>query len=103
MKSSKWAYQPYANEARNSLISLCKGEHATVIRKGVSYNRTVGQVTCKNSDVADYQISNGQGWVYKYTATKALKSKQETARLAKLGLWGYDNPIEPLVWRKGLK
>lgn len=99
MKGAKWAYQPYASEARTALLNLCVGKIATVVRKGTSYNRTVGSVSCEGVDVATYQVANGNAWVYRYTPTKALKTLQVKAKASGLGLWSSPNPVEPYLWR----
>lgn len=96
-------YQPYASEARTSLLNLCNGKVATVIRKGKSYGRTVGIVSCDGDDVADWQINNGSAWAYRYTATKTQKATQARVKLSGYGLWALQNPIEPYLWRKGIR
>lgn len=103
MRGSKWQYQPYANESKAVLSSLCLGAKATIIRKGTSYDRTVGEVICNNKQVSVIMISNGSAWAYKYTALKSQKLLQDKARAEKQGLWALDKPIEPLMWRQGVK
>lgn len=101
MKGSLWGYQPYASEARTSLLNLCMLKVAAVQRKSIdAYGRTIGMVTCQGYDVAKWQLDTGSAWAYRYTATKALKAQQAKARQLKDGLWGLDNPIEPYLWRK---
>ena len=42
LKAFKWGEQPYAQEARNALVSLCEGKTATIIRKAKDqYGRTL--------------------------------------------------------------
>lgn len=102
LKGSGNPYQPYASESRTSLLNLCRGEVASIVRKGKSYGRTVGTVSCAGQDVAAYQVDNGNAWAYRYTATKALKNEQAKAKASSLGLWVQLNPIEPYLWRKGV-
>jgi micrococcal nuclease len=103
MKGSKWQYQPYANEAQVALSNLCLNEVATIVRKGVSYDRTVGEVSCKKTIVSDYMIRTGHAWAYRYSALKSQKLLQTNAQISKVGLWALSNPVEPLLWRQGVK
>ena len=101
LKAFKWGEQPYAQEARNALVSLCEGKTATIIRKAKDqYGRTVASISCQSTDVAAYMIKNGDAWAYRYSSTKALRSLQANAKSQHLGLWALENPVEPIVWRK---
>lgn len=103
MKSSKWDYQPYAGEARTSLLNLCLNKLAIITRKSKDqYGRTVGTVNCQGFDVAQWQIDTGSAWAYKYTASKALKLRQIKAKEKGVGLWALPASIEPIQWRKGI-
>jgi micrococcal nuclease len=92
--------QPYAIESRDALASLCLDVDAIIIRKGYSYGRTVATINCRGTSVADYQIDNGNAWVYKYTSLRYLRAKQVTAKANRIGLWGQPY-VEPILWRKG--
>jgi endonuclease YncB( thermonuclease family) len=104
LKAFYWSYQPYASESRTGLMNLCLGKVALITRKSKDqYGRTVGIVNCDGKDVATEQIINGRAWAYRYTATKAMKKAQLIAKDSKVGLWGLDNPVEPILWRKQTK
>ena len=96
-----WGYQPYAAEARTSLLNLCAGKIASVIRHGKDRNgRTLGDVSCQGFDVARWQIESGAAWAYRYSSTIATRAWQANAKGKGLGLWALPNPIEPWAWRK---
>ena len=101
LKAFRWGEQPYAQQAKIALANLCADQIATVIRKSKDkYGRTIAAVSCKNTDVTDYMIKNGNAWAYRYSATKALKNLQATAKAQNIGLWALDTPVEPIIWRK---
>ena len=101
LKAFKWGEQPYAQEARNALVSLCEGKTATIIRKAKDqYGRTVASISCQSTDVANYMIKNGDAWAYRYSSTKALRSLQASAKVQRIGLWASQSAIEPILWRK---
>ena len=95
--------QPYAIEARTGLEKICLNKPAILTRKSLSYGRSVAIVNCAGVDVATYQLLHGNAWVYRYNATKALTSIQNTAKTNKLGLWALPNPVEPYSWRRGVR
>ena len=101
LKAFKWGEQPYAQEARNALVSLCEGKTATIIRKAKDqYGRTVASISCQSTDVAAYMIKNGDAWAYRYSSTKAFRSLQASAKAQRIGLWASQSAIEPILWRK---
>lgn len=101
LKHFKWGYQPYASEARTSLLNLCAGKIATVMRKSTDkYGRTAGAVSCQGFDVATWQLDNGFAWPYHYNTPKRYKNMALTAKDKKLGLWALQNPVDPYFWRK---
>ena len=101
LKAFKWGEQPYAQEARNALVSLCEGKTATIIRKAKDqYGRTVASVSCQSTDAASYLIKNGDAWAYRYSSTKDLRNLQASAKAQHVGLWASPDAIEPIIWRK---
>lgn len=101
LKHFKWGYQPSASEARTSLLNLCGGKIATVVRKRVDrYGRTTGAVTCQGFDVATWQLDNGFAWPYHYGTPKKYKRMALTAKEKGLGLWALPNATDPYYWRK---
>lgn len=103
IKYSNVPTQPYALEAKASLSTICLNKLAIITRKSISYGRSVAIVNCVGIDVATYQLLHGNAWVYRYTATKALKSIQNTAKVNKFGLWALPDPVEPYSWRRGMR
>lgn len=103
IKYSNIPTQPYAFESRDSLSSLCLNKKASVTRKGVSYSRTVAIINCNGADAANWQLYHGNAWVYRYTSTKTLMSIQNSAKNRKAGLWAGLNPVEPYLWRRGVR
>lgn len=95
--------QPYAFEAKAGLETICLNKPAILTRKSLSYGRSVAIVNCVGIDVATYQLLHGNAWVYRYNATKALTSIQTTAKINKNGLWALPNPVEPYLWRRGVR
>ena len=100
-KSLKWGYQPYANEAHDSLLKLCQGKIATLsnIKPDIYKTRMDADVSCQGYDVAQWQIDNGFAWGYHY-APKKYKRMALTAKNKALGLWAQPAPIDPWAWRK---
>ena len=101
LKGTKWAYQPYAAEARSSLLNLCGGKIASITRHGQDrYHRSLGDINCQGHDVARWQIDNGAAWAYRWASLKALRNAQASAKAKGLGLWALPKPVEPYLWRK---
>lgn len=101
--SSKWPYQPYANESRDALSALCLFKTASVKRfKKDRYGRTVANVSCDGIDVTTFQLVHGNAWFYRYSSGKALKTLAATAKDKQLGLWAAP-AVEPYLWRKGIR
>ena len=101
LKHFKWGYQPYASEARTSLLNLCAGKIATIVRKSTDrYGRTSANVSCQGYDVATWQLNNGFAWPYHYNTPKLYKNMALTAKEKNLGLWALENPVDPYFWRK---
>lgn len=94
--------QPWGNQAKERLKELCHGENVTVVTHGQDrYARTIGEVFIHGESVNQTMVKEGLAWQYRqYDKSKALADLEKSARLAHLGLWADDNPIEPWVWRK---
>lgn len=106
--------QPYGKQAGDSLRALIKHQVIDIEPVGTDvHRRTVvmaGMYSSPDSteyiDLTDYIIKRGWGW---YTIDslmppnyiESLKRAQQTARDAKLGLWGEPGrKIRPSAWRQ---
>ena len=69
------------------------------------YGRTVGLVYVGKKCLNEELIRNGLAWVYKKYCTEPFCNRwlllEHRARVSKLGLWLYDNPIPPWDFRRG--
>jgi endonuclease YncB( thermonuclease family) len=100
-KSLGWGYQPYASEARTSLLNLCGGKIATLTNmKTDFYGRIDARVNCQGFDVATWQLDNGLAWPYHYNTPKKYKRMALDAKGKNLGLWVLPNATDPWAWRK---
>lgn len=102
LKSKKYPKQTYSTEARVSLAKLCLSQPILIRRRGLSYDRTVADISCNNVDVATFQVQRGYAWAYT-NAPKRIKLLQVKAQETRIGLWSKRNPVKPWEWRKGIR
>jgi len=83
------------------LPSAAQDAEVTPVAKD-RYGRTVGRVTCRQTDASTHQVRNGMAWVYdRYsTPSSPLYATQALARDAGRGLWADSKPVPPWVFRK---
>lgn len=93
--------QTYGKQAKRSLMNLCNGA-ISVQTTGIDpYGRTLGHLSCNNTDASKYQIAQGMAWFNsRYSHRAELASLQQHAQQQALGLWQQANPVPPWVWRK---
>ena len=69
------------------------------------YGRTVGMVYIGKKCLNEELIKNGYAWVYKKYCSESFCNRwlqlERKARVNKLGLWTYDNPVAPWEIRRG--
>ena len=69
------------------------------------YGRTVGMVYIGKKCLNEELIKNGYAWVYKKYCSESFCNRwlqlERKARVNKLGLWTYDNPVAPWDFRRG--
>ena len=69
------------------------------------YGRTVGMVYIGKKCLNEELIKNGYAWVYKKYCSESFCNRwlqlERKARVNKLGLWTYDNPVAPWEFRRG--
>ena len=99
-KAFKWGNQPYAQDSKSNLQSLCYGKVASLSNMRIDkYQRVIANVSCQGFDVAKWQIDTGSAWGYHY-APKRFKVMALNAKSKNIGLWALPNPIDPWAWRK---
>lgn len=95
--------QPFGKKSKQFLARLAFQKQATVnVETKDRYRRSIGKVVIEGVDINSELIRQGMAWVYrKYTNDKKLYKLEAEAKQASRGLWGFDKPIEPWLWRKG--
>lgn len=100
--------QAFGNKSKQSLSDLVFERTVSITWfKKDRYGRTIGQVRVNNTDVCLEQIKRGLAWHYKaYQREQSAEDRsryadaEKQARIAKIGLWTDENPIEPSKFRK---
>ena len=96
--------QPYGKEAALALSKLISGKIVKLNKVTVDkYNRIVGIIYYKQTDINYYLVRNGFAWSYdRYNRRKKIKDAENIARKEKIGLWSKQGapPIPPWEWRK---
>jgi len=103
--------QPFGKVAKQVLSD--KIFHQTVrvqVKSRDRYGRTLGKVLRDGVDINLAMLQEGLVWHYKHYAddqfpgdAQRYAQAEAEARKAKLGLWGYDRPVEPWSWRQDQK
>jgi micrococcal nuclease len=95
--------QAFGASSQKSLADLCAGKQAQVISKGEDrYKRTLGVVTCQDTEANKKQILDGMAWAYTQYSKDYVKDEQK-ARSKKTGLWQDTDPVPPWEFRKRKK
>ena len=100
--------QAFGQKAKESLSELVFDKDVSVTWfKRDRYGRTVGQVRLDDTDVCLEQIKRGMAWHYKqYEREQSVNDRsryadaENEARIARMGLWLENDPIEPSKFRK---
>lgn len=100
--------QAFGQKAKQSLSDLVNDRDVSVTWfKKDRYGRTVGQVYVGDTDVCLEQINRGFAWHYKeYEREQSVEDRsryadaEEQARIARIGLWTDEHPIEPSKFRR---
>lgn len=97
--------QAFGERAKLSLSSLCFNTQAVVSPgKTDRYGRTVARVSCAGTDASLYQVQHGLAWAYTaYLTDPAIATAEQAARNAGAGLWMDADPIQPWLYRKGMR
>jgi endonuclease YncB( thermonuclease family) len=103
--------QDFGNRAKQSLSDLAYRRQANVeTGKTDRYGRQVGKVIVNGMDVNLEQVRRGMAWHYKaYKREQSVADRQayagaeDTARVARKGLWALPSPVAPWEFRKTRK
>lgn len=94
--------QFYGKESKMYLSGLILNKTVLVKRKGKGkYKRTIGIIYLNGLNVNEQMIKAGMCWVYKKYNPEYLYNEELIARSKRLGLWKYNNPMPPCLFRKG--
>ncbi len=98
--------QPFGKDAKRFTTGLILNQ--TVFIEKISKDRN-GRIVAKvyysnRQSLNEELLRKGIAWHFtKYDKSKSYATLEKQARLAKLGLWGFANPIAPWDWRKRKK
>lgn len=95
--------QRFYRASGESLRTLCAGQQAAFRQTDLDrrYQRPVGRVVCRGTDVGVHQVTNGLAWVFdQYADPKSLLYPLQAAAMsARRGLWADEMPMPPWEWR----
>ena len=93
--------QPFANEAREAVKSLCVGKVVQVHQTKVDrFGRPLAFIEVDGVNVNAELIRRGLAWHFKrYSDSDELAELEAAARDAKRGLWIDPEPLPPWEWR----
>lgn len=95
--------QAFGKTARERLEKLVLGQSVTVTRKGISYNRVVGDTYLGTTRVSAVMIGQGMALWYRQFAPNDddLNYAEADARDDNRGIWKWSaNPVAPWEWRR---
>ena len=100
--------QQHGKKSARFLADLLLNKEVTIKtdpkRQYDQYDRMLGKVYINGKDVELIMLSEGMAWHYKYHNKEKLYAEAEqSARVAKKGLWKDPNPIQPYEFRKQQK
>jgi endonuclease YncB( thermonuclease family) len=103
--------QAFGGRSRENLSELVFDRQvAAHCHKKDRYGREICKVMRGATDVNLEQLRGGMAWWYRAYAKEqstedraAYAAEEESARIAKAGLWGGARPVAPWDWRKGAK
>ncbi|MES0874319.1 thermonuclease family protein [Sinimarinibacterium thermocellulolyticum] len=92
--------QPGGREARAALAALIDGRPlAVAVTASDRYGRRIGDISIDGNEVSLSLVAQGWAWCGARSAA-ACRSRQESARRARRGLWREPDPLPPWRWRE---
>lgn len=97
--------QPFGDESRDSLKTLCLQKKATIwFHTTDRYGRHVARVVCEGRDAGSDQVRTGMAWVFeRYSKDPILLELQAKTKANRTGLWVDPEPVPPWEWRPSMK
>lgn len=94
--------QQYGVESKNYLSNLILNKKVKISVKSTDkYGRKIAEVFVDGRKVSELMVASGNAMQYRYySRDKRLSDLELTARTQKLGLWKYNNAVEPYQFRK---
>lgn len=94
--------QPYGRVAKTFTSDRVFGKAVDVEQTTVDrYGRSVGRVFVNGEDLSAAIVTAGLAWHYtQYSADRSLDAAEQSARVARRGLWSQSNPVPPWVYRR---
>jgi endonuclease YncB( thermonuclease family) len=94
--------QPYGRVAKTFTSDRVFGKAVEVEQTTVDrYGRSVGRVFVNGEDLSAAILAAGLAWHYtQYSADRNLDAAEQSARVARRGLWSQSNPVPPWVYRR---
>lgn len=94
--------QPFGEQSRQSLSSLCLGKDASYKEQDVDrYGRIMAVVMCDSVEANRTQVVRGMAWVYpKINKDLTLPGLEAMARKSRIGLWVDAEPVSPWEFRR---
>jgi endonuclease YncB( thermonuclease family)/methylphosphotriester-DNA--protein-cysteine methyltransferase len=103
--------QEFGSVSQQNLSRMVLGKQVTIVWTKVDkYRRTVGTIRLAGQDINIEQVKAGMAWHFKKYEDEqepqdrvTYAAAEQTARVAKLGLWKDPNPTVPGDWRQAIK
>lgn len=95
--------QEFGEYAKIFVSDLILNKEVTYTIKSIDkrYKRLVIDCKVNYVSLSELLLINGLAWHYcAYDKSEVLHSLQDAAKSNKFGLWGFENPLEPWVFRK---
>ncbi len=91
--------QKFGKEAKKQLIILTKNKTLRIkIIKFDRYNRAICYIFANNKDVGLQMVQTGYAWAYR-RYTNEYVFAEEKAKNRRIGIWQFNNNINPEIYR----
>ena len=97
--------QEWGKEAAEKLRELIGTNIVNIVwEKCDRYKRIIGVIYLGEIDINLAMVASGNAWHYKaFDKTPEYANAEAAARENHLGLWSRPSPINPAIWRRGLR